>query len=663
MTKIPLLLLGLAACCVVLGAAPQSTPGQLPRFQGGVDLVVLDASVLDRNRRPVRGLTAEDFILLEGGKPQPMVAFSAIDVPDTAESDAAAAPWTRDVAPDVRRNVDDASHRVVLIVLDDASPMPAWAIALARQIGHSVIQKLTPEDLAIVAFTSDKRGGQEFTHDRARLRTAVDTFHGNTDAKSMNAPGFAGAADEPASAQAMLAPGLVAQTLRRMAEGLADLPQRRKAMVVVSTLSLDLTKLVPRLVMNNGDDSSAMLSTELVEIRQFLAAAQRSNVNVYGVDPRGLMTPDSPTGAFWGTSTYIHDPSQDARDFLTVISQNTGGFPIVATNDAGPGLQQMFRENGSYYLLGYAPTNPRTDGGFRPIQVSVKNRPDVQVRARSGYYEPDSPRGKKEAAPTAAAWDALAGAAAKTDLAMQVTGAAFGVAGQARAAVALTLGIELAAPAERAVDSVDLLVIALDANSGKQTASERVKARATLRGAPGGGRAFYEVLARVDLKPGRYQVRLGASSALSGKSGSVYSDLDVPDFSSSRGALSGLVLSVTPGPVAAPGDRFADLLPIVPTTRREFVAGDQVAAFLRVYDGGNPAAGPVDVTARITDGAGRIVFRTTGGVTPTPAGSLRVADYRLTLPVERLLPGPHLLTIEATIGKDVVRRDARFSVR
>jgi hypothetical protein len=171
------------------------------------------------------------------------------------------------------------------------------------------------------------------------------------------------------------------------------------------------------------------------------------------------------------------------------------------------------------------------------------------------------------------------------------------------------------------------------------------------------------VLARVDLKPGRYQVRLGASSSLSGKSGSVYSDLDVPDFSSSRGALSGLVLSVTPGPVAAPGDRFADLLPVVPTTRREFVTGDQVAAFLRVYDGGNQAAGPVDITARITDSADRIVFRTTGAVRPVPAGRLRVADYRLTLPIERLLPGPHLLTIEAKLGKDVVRRDARFSVR
>jgi VWFA-related protein len=661
MTKILLLLLGLAACCVVLGATPQSPPGQLPRFQGGVDLVVLDASVLDRNRQPIRGLTAEDFILLEGGKRQPIVAFSAIDLPDSVESDAASAPWTRDVAPDVRRNVDDTSHRIVLIVLDDASAIPAWAVPLVKQIGRSVVDKLTPEDLAVVAFTSDRRGGQEFTHDRARLRAAVDKFTGSSTSMIRGT-------NEPAGAQAMLAPRLVTSTLRGMAEALADLPQRRKAMVVVSTLGLDLTKLVPRLRLNDGDDSGATLSTELYEVRQFLAAAQRFNVNVYGIDPRGLMTPASPSGPFSGTSSYIENPGKDAGDFLSVISYNTGGFPVLDTNDTEPGIRQLFRENGSYYLLGYVPSNPKTNGRLRRIELSVNNRPDVQVRVRSGYYEPESPRKKKEAAPASAMWGSVTGIVAKTDLTLQVTGAAFGVAGQPRAAVALVLGIEQSVPAERAVDSVDVVVTAVDANSGKQTASERVKARVALRagaeagGAAGAGKAFYEVLSRLDLKPGRYQVRLGAVSSLSGKSGSVYCDLDVPDFSSSRGALSGVVLSVTPRPAVAPGDRFSALIPVVPTTRREFTRGDQVVAFLRVYHGGRQGAGPASLTAQITDSADRVVFRTTDTVAPTSAGSLRVADYRLALPIERLLPGPHLLTLEATLGGVVLRRDVRFGI-
>jgi hypothetical protein len=36
-------------------------------FRGGIDLVHLDVTVPDRDRRPVRGLTAEDFEVYEDG--------------------------------------------------------------------------------------------------------------------------------------------------------------------------------------------------------------------------------------------------------------------------------------------------------------------------------------------------------------------------------------------------------------------------------------------------------------------------------------------------------------------------------------------------------------------------------------------------------------------
>ena len=47
----------------------QLPPVQPPTFRTGVDAVQLDVSVLDKDRRPVRGLTAADFTVLEDGKP------------------------------------------------------------------------------------------------------------------------------------------------------------------------------------------------------------------------------------------------------------------------------------------------------------------------------------------------------------------------------------------------------------------------------------------------------------------------------------------------------------------------------------------------------------------------------------------------------------------
>src|SRR5690349_10549 len=55
---------------------------QPPVFRSRSDIVHLDVSVLDKNRRPVRGLTQGDFTVLEDGKPQQVSIFEAIDVPD-----------------------------------------------------------------------------------------------------------------------------------------------------------------------------------------------------------------------------------------------------------------------------------------------------------------------------------------------------------------------------------------------------------------------------------------------------------------------------------------------------------------------------------------------------------------------------------------------------
>jgi hypothetical protein len=63
----------------VAALAQQRPADQRPRtastFRDRVDLVQLDVSVLDRDRRPVRGLTSKDFTVFEDGKPQVICIF------------------------------------------------------------------------------------------------------------------------------------------------------------------------------------------------------------------------------------------------------------------------------------------------------------------------------------------------------------------------------------------------------------------------------------------------------------------------------------------------------------------------------------------------------------------------------------------------------------
>lgn len=153
----------LTAGVAVLSQARPQTP--LPTFRTGIDVVELDVTVLDKDRRPVRGLRAADFSILERGQPQPIVAFAAIDVP----APAAAAPWIRDGALDVVNN-ESENRRLVIIMMDDAYTNSSPSVMKrAKQIGYAAIEELGPNGLAAVTFTFQGRV-QNFTYQGGKGR-------------------------------------------------------------------------------------------------------------------------------------------------------------------------------------------------------------------------------------------------------------------------------------------------------------------------------------------------------------------------------------------------------------------------------------------------------------------------------------------------------------
>jgi hypothetical protein len=215
----------------------------------------------------------------------------------------------------------------------------------------------------------------------------------------------------------------------------------------------------------------------------------------------------------------------------------------VDTNDPRPEIEQIFRQNSSYYLLGYTSPNTRTDGRFRKIEVRTSDK-TLTVRARSGYLEPLAVKAAKKPAPAPLLLTALASLVPHGDVAMQMAAAPFAVPGSKKAAVAIVVALRQPAPAgaERVVENVDLQVSAYDPK-GDRKDSQRLAVRVALR--PSGQTTVaYELLTRLDLAPGRYQLRAAAESALQGKAGSIFYDLEVPDFARGSLSLSGVALAV-----------------------------------------------------------------------------------------------------------------------
>lgn len=167
-TRLSPLLIGLLLAPVA-AQQPASVPqGERPVFRSGVSLVTMDVTVLDRNRKPVHGLTGSDFIVTEDGIRQPVTTWTEILVPPP---DLGAVSWVREVGTDVVTNSLD-SRRLVVIILNDGEIGPI-ELQLAKVAAHAVIDQLGPSDLAAVV-KSDLGRMENFTTNRTALRAAVD---------------------------------------------------------------------------------------------------------------------------------------------------------------------------------------------------------------------------------------------------------------------------------------------------------------------------------------------------------------------------------------------------------------------------------------------------------------------------------------------------------
>ena len=161
------------ACLVVLAASGEPPRAQTPSqtFRTGVDLVQVDVTVLDHDRRPIRDLTEADFTVLEDGKPRPIAAFTPVELPPPDPEPPA--KWMLNVRSDVVSN--DISHegRLVVILMDRSirTSDSVWAkrIATAAVDGSALTTSArSPTRSGARRRTSPRIAGGSRTRSRSR---------------------------------------------------------------------------------------------------------------------------------------------------------------------------------------------------------------------------------------------------------------------------------------------------------------------------------------------------------------------------------------------------------------------------------------------------------------------------------------------------------------
>jgi VWFA-related protein len=378
--------------CLATGALLLLVLGATAQEPGGVstkaEVVRVDVTVTDGKGRPVRDLTAADFEIREDAAPRPITNFAFVTVGSRVA--VPASPSARSEAPAAEpptalpAGFATSQPRTMAFVVDDLN-LSRTSVSRVRDLLKRFVERsLQPDDRVGLFRTGAARKPQvELGADRKALLSeiAAITWNGQsgrerpTDPiqKGLTAPVTVGVELDRNRAFILAQASLSA--LRSMMEALEPLEGRKTIVFLSDGLKVGRSTKASDQLGAAADD------------------ANRGTLVVYTLDPRGV-TPlnleaddfDNDPGFQQRIPAHLEERASSYaadHDGLEQLARATGGL-FVHDTEPGKGLERFLLDQSGYYLLGCVAT---TGGGarFHRIGVTVK-RPDVRVRARSGYW-------------------------------------------------------------------------------------------------------------------------------------------------------------------------------------------------------------------------------------------------------------------------------------
>ena len=419
----------------VMAGGHQSTPGQV--FRSTTDLVPIDVRVLDRDGKPIADLTAADFLVLEDGVPQTIRHFSAqpftpatVSTPVKSGDDAGRRPL-----------VEPQNRRIFLIMLGRG-----YLQRVARGVDgmiHLVRDRLLPQDLVAVsawnrttAFTANHPAIAEllerFKNAHENVETKLGIAFSGTAAlygrreiplgiqKEIDTVffGATGVAVRPVEPAARRSGARMAADNRDVIESiLADMVSESETAALAA---LRLDELLPARAQTLQDLGNLFMGIEYLrrlagekhlvfvsptglmlpraeDDRDLAAAASDARVAIDYVHTSG--TTLSVSQSAFGVETRsgsqalrqpqrLPPPALDTWNISTMrtVAELTGGrFYLHQFSNARGAIDDLDQATRVNYLLGYYPSNPKIDGRYRRVTVTVR-RPGAKVEYRRGYF-------------------------------------------------------------------------------------------------------------------------------------------------------------------------------------------------------------------------------------------------------------------------------------
>jgi VWFA-related protein len=643
-----------------------------PVFRAGINYVRVDVIVTDKSGAPNNDLKMSDFDVFEDGKPQKIDTFKLVKL-DGGISDAVNEP-PREIRTDSDEETEAARDdvRLFAIFLDDYHVRRGASMAARGQLAKFVDTQMGPSDMIGLMYPLESTVSVRMTRNHSAVMRGIEQFLGRKyeyEPKNQFEEQYA---HYPTETVERIRNQVSLSALRSLIVHMGSLKEGRKALIVVSE---GYTYMVPPQMRNadaqmpglgnpnannafagvgdpNEDRASWLAGLDMdSDLRMIYDIANRNNVALYMVDPRGLPGFEFDINEGVNTSTdrqYL----QATQDSLRVLAENTDGRAIVNRNDLVAGMQQITRDSSAYYLIGYNSSQAPSDGKFHDIKVRLK-RPGLQVRARKGYWALSAEETARALTPPKAATPkpvevALAAATVRPSSAAAIRtwiGTSRGENGKTRVTFVWEPLPKAPGDASRTEAPARVSLIAAGADGSpyfRGRVPDVVLASAApaggSNGAANGGGSAPHAPSRItfDVKPGKMELRVSVEGAGAQVLDTETREIAVPDLTTAQNIIG------TPAVYRARTLRDYQQLKgdadAVPIASREFSRTDRV--FIRV-----PTYGPGNTTPPLNV---HLLNRTGQAMAELPAvPASSPGEQQIDVPLTALAPGEYLIEIKA----------------
>jgi len=624
-----------------------------PTFRTGVNFVRVDAIVTDKDGKAVPNLTADDFEVTEQNRPQKIETFRLVSLDGGG---AAPGEPPREIRTELDEEREAARDDVRLfgIFLDDYHVRLESSLIARDQIARFVDTQLVPSDMVSVMYPLQPISSLRMTRNHDAIAGAIQQFQGRKyDYRPRNT------IEEryqyyPAETVEKIRNQVSMSAIQGLIIHLGGLKEGRKALILVSEGYSNI--LPPQLRDPNaaqpgiGNPNSqnplagqnsitedryaagATFDMEL-ELRELYTTANRYNVSIYTVDPRGLAA--SEFGIDQNVGQQVDRQYLGASlDTLRTLAGQTDGRAIINRNDLTMGMKQIVQDSSAYYLLGYNSTFTAADGKFHEIKVRLK-KPGLQVRARKGYWALNRQEVAAATAPPTPSLpkpieNALTNvtATSRARVIRSWVGTERGAEGKTKVTFVWEPAPKLPGEPSRPGDQPSRVALTAAGMNGDPYFRGRVPSA----GASANREVSFEV------PPGKLQLRLSVEAEGSEVLDSETREITVPDLSSPQTTLS------TPEVYRVRTARELQQLKAdaqaTPTIAREFARADRLLVRVAAYGPGDSAP---QVSAKILSRTGQAMTPLT--VTPAAVGG-SMSEFEV--PLAALAAGEYIVQIDAT---------------